>query len=62
VRDNGIADFDRIRHRRHDVSVFLYAFDLIQFDGDDLRREPLAVRKSTLASLLTRSSPGLRAN
>jgi hypothetical protein len=25
---------------------------LIELDGDDLRREPLAVRKATLASLL----------
>jgi ATP-dependent DNA ligase len=60
--DDGIASFDRIRYRRHDRSVFLYAFDLIEFDGDDLRREPLAVRKATLASLLMRAAPGLRLN
>jgi hypothetical protein len=28
--------------------VFLYAFDLIELNGDDLRREPLEVRKATL--------------
>ena len=28
----------------------LYAFDLIELNGDDLRRDPLAVRKATLAS------------
>ena len=39
--DNGIASFDRIRYRRHDGSVFLYAFDLIELNGDDLRRDPL---------------------
>jgi ATP dependent DNA ligase domain len=39
--------------------VFLYAFDLIELDGDDLRREPLEVHKATLASVL---SPGLRVN
>jgi len=39
--------------RTSDAKVFLYAFDLIELDGDDLRREPLAVRKATLASLLT---------
>jgi bifunctional non-homologous end joining protein LigD len=50
--DDGVPSFDRIRYRRHDVSVFLYAFDLIALDGDDLRREPLAARKATLASLL----------
>jgi ATP-dependent DNA ligase len=60
--DDGISSFDRIRYRRHDASVFLYAFDLIELDGDDLRREPLAVRKATLASLLARVAPGLRFN
>jgi hypothetical protein len=27
--DNGMPSFDRIRYRRHDARVFLYAFDLI---------------------------------
>jgi ATP-dependent DNA ligase len=36
--DDGIADFERIRYRRGDDSVFLYAFDLIELDGNDLRR------------------------
>jgi len=60
--DDGIASFDRIRYRRHDTSAFLYAFDLIELNGDDLRRDPLAVRKATLASLLARAGPGLRFN
>src|SRR5271165_5916436 len=60
--DDGIASFDRIRYRRHDGGVFLYAFDLIELDGVDLRRDPLAVRKATLASLLARATPGLRFN
>src|SRR5215467_14117155 len=60
--EDGIASFDRIRYRQHDVSVFLYAFDLIELDGEDLRRDPLAVRKATLASLLARAAPGLRFN
>jgi ATP-dependent DNA ligase len=59
---DGIASFDRIRYRHHDADVFLYAFDLIELDGDDLRREPLAVRKATLASLVARVAPGLRFN
>ena len=60
--EDGIASFDRIRYRHYDASVFLYAFDLIELDGDDLRREPLAVRKATLASLLARAAAGLRLN
>src|SRR6202049_3129741 len=35
--DDGIASFDRIRYRRHDAGVFLYAFDLIELDGDERR-------------------------
>ncbi len=60
--EDGVASFDRIRYQRHDAAVFLYAFDLIELDGDDLRREPLAVRKATLASLLARAASGLYFN
>jgi len=42
--------------------VFLYGFDLIELDGEDMRRDPLSVRKATLASLLARAAPGLRLN
>ena len=60
--DAGIAAFDRIRHHRVDDRVFLYAFDLIELGGDDLRREPLEVRKATLASVLAKAGPGIRFN
>jgi len=60
--DDGRPNFDRIRYRRYDASVFLYAFDLIELSGDDLRREPLEVRKATLRSVLTKAGPGLRLN
>jgi hypothetical protein len=48
--EDDTASFERIRYRRHDASVFLCAFDLIELEGNDLRREPLAVRMATLAS------------
>jgi hypothetical protein len=54
--DTGVPSFNRIRYRRDDGSVFLYAFDLIELNGDDLRRERLEVRKATLASVLRRAS------
>jgi ATP-dependent DNA ligase len=60
--DEGIAVFERLRQRRHDTDVFLYAFDLIELNGEDLRREPLEVRKATLASVLAKASAGLRLN
>jgi bifunctional non-homologous end joining protein LigD len=59
---DGIASFDRIRYRRHDADVFIWAFDLIELNGDDLRRDPLAVRKATLERILARAAPGLRFN
>jgi ATP-dependent DNA ligase len=55
--DSGLACFDRIRHRRYDETVFMYAFDLIELNGDDLRRDPLEVRKATLVSALARPDP-----
>jgi bifunctional non-homologous end joining protein LigD len=60
--EDGRPSFDRIRYRRYDASVFLYAFDLIELNGDDLRRDPLEVRKATLASVLTKAGTGLRFN
>jgi bifunctional non-homologous end joining protein LigD len=60
--ESGMPSFDRLRHRRHDEAVFLYAFDLIELNGDDLRREPFEVRKVTLASVLARAAPGLKLN
>jgi bifunctional non-homologous end joining protein LigD len=60
--DNGLASFERIRYRQHDGDVFLYAFDLIELNGDDLRRDPLQVRKATLISILAKTRPGIRFN
>jgi bifunctional non-homologous end joining protein LigD len=60
--DNGVASFDHIRYGRHDGDVFLYAFDLIELNGDDMRRDPLEVRKATLRSVLAKAGLGLRFN
>jgi hypothetical protein len=55
--DNGVALFDLVRHYHANESVFFYAFDLIELNGGDLRRDPLEVRKATLASVLTKGWP-----
>jgi bifunctional non-homologous end joining protein LigD len=60
--DDGRPSFERIRYRRYDASVFLYAFDLIELNGDDMRRDPLEVRKATLRSMLAKAGPGVRYN
>jgi bifunctional non-homologous end joining protein LigD len=59
---SGMVSFDHIRYRRHDSSAFLYAFDLIEVKGDDLRRDPLEVRKATLANVLAKAGDGIRLN
>ena len=60
--DNGVASFDLVRHHRANDRVFLYAFDLIELNGDDLRRDPLEVRKATLASIVAKAGRGIRFN
>ncbi len=40
----------------------MWAFDVIELDGYDLRRDPLEVRKETLAILLSRAAAGIRLN
>jgi bifunctional non-homologous end joining protein LigD len=54
--------FDRLCYRRQDGHVFLYAFDLIEIEGMDLRSSPLEVRKAALAQLLRKAGPGLVLN
>jgi ATP-dependent DNA ligase len=54
VGDDGIAVFDAL-HRRHKATdALLYAFDLLELDGEDLRLRPLGERKARLAKLLAR--------
>jgi ATP-dependent DNA ligase len=58
----GMPVFDRLRYRRDDRHVFLYAFDLLQLDSRDLRREPIEDRKGELAKLLRHAKSGLQLN
>ena len=60
--EKGVAAFQLLRHRRNEPRAFLYAFDLLELDGTDLRREPLEVRKATLASILREARHGVRLN
>jgi ATP dependent DNA ligase domain len=60
--ENGVTSFNRVRYRHHDESIFLYAFDLIELNGDDLRPNPLEARKATLELILFKAGPGIRFN
>jgi ATP-dependent DNA ligase len=44
--EDGAALFERIRYRRHDARVFMGAFDILELNGADMRREPLERRKA----------------
>ena len=57
-----LAVFDLIRQYRHDADAVLCAFDLLELDGEDLRRTPIETRKLTLKSLLRGKRPGLAFN
>jgi bifunctional non-homologous end joining protein LigD len=60
--ERGLAIFSTLRRRRNEPDAFLYAFDLLELDGLDMRREPIETRKATLASLLRKGKPGVRLN
>ena len=55
ARDDGTPDFHALRSRRRGSEAMLFAFDLIEHDGDDLRGLPLIERKRRLAKLIGKS-------
>src|SRR5262249_38088624 len=58
--ENDIPEFELLRQRRNQRSVFLFAFDLLQLNGKDLRREPIEERKAQLERLLQGAPTGLQ--
>lgn len=50
--EDGVAVFDRLHSKANDHACFLYAFDLLELDGEDLRPSPLEKRKALLRRLL----------
>ena len=57
-----LAVFDLIRGYRHDAAAVLFAFDLFELDGEDLRRAPIGKRKRILAKLLGHPHEGIAFN
>jgi bifunctional non-homologous end joining protein LigD len=58
----GVAVFDQLHSKVNDHHAHLFAFDLIELDGEDLRPLPLEARKGKLERLLRRSSHGIVLN
>src|SRR5689334_10132770 len=52
VDDRGLTNFDglfaALAARHGSRSALLYAFDLLELNGDDLRRHPWEIRRATL--------------
>jgi bifunctional non-homologous end joining protein LigD len=60
--DTGVAVFERLHSRDYDEQVSLYAFDLLELDGEDWRPRPLEQRKAALARLLANTPAGIQYN
>jgi bifunctional non-homologous end joining protein LigD len=56
---DGVAVFDALHRRRKVTDAMLYAFDLLELNGEDLRPLPLRERKARLEKLLSRSRTGI---
>jgi ATP-dependent DNA ligase len=56
----GVAIFDKLHSRAHDGEAFLYAFDLLELDGEDWRPRPLEERKARLEKLLAKAPAGIQ--
>src|SRR5690349_10031713 len=58
------CDFERLRaalaERGGSRAAFLYGFDLLALDGEDLRAHPWEIRRATLTGLLPKAGPGIR--
>jgi ATP-dependent DNA ligase len=59
LRDDGVPDFAALHSGWHDKTAQFYAFDMLEGDGEDYRKLPLADRKANLARLLATSGAGI---
>jgi bifunctional non-homologous end joining protein LigD len=62
VGPDGLSRFDELRRRTAARAAILYAFDLIEHDGEDLRNRPFLDRKAALARLLYDVEAGILLN
>jgi bifunctional non-homologous end joining protein LigD len=61
--DNGVTCFNSLRSGRWiKPEAVLFAFDLIEINGDDLRREPIEARKTRLKRALSHRWPAIQYN
>jgi bifunctional non-homologous end joining protein LigD len=59
---DGWSRFEELSHREAARTAILYAFDLIEYDGEDLRNRPFLDRKAALSLLLRDTGAGILVN
>jgi len=59
---DGLSRFEELRRRAAARTAILYAFDLIERDGEDLRNLPFLDRKAALTQLLCGTEAGILLN
>ena len=59
---DGLAVFQFVRNYRRGNAAALCAFDVIEINGQDLRRRPIEDRKLLLKELLRKAHPGIAYN
>ena len=59
---DGLSRFEELSSRRAADTGILYAFDLIEHDGEDMRDRPFLDRKAALARLLRNTKAGILFN
>jgi bifunctional non-homologous end joining protein LigD len=59
---DGLSRFEELSGREATRTAILYAFDLIEHDGEDLRKLPFLDRKAALARLLGGIKAGILLN
>jgi ATP-dependent DNA ligase len=62
VGPDGLSRFDELQRQAAARTAILYAFDLIEHDGEDLRDRAFLDRKATLARLLRDTEMGILLN
>jgi bifunctional non-homologous end joining protein LigD len=60
--ESGLAVFDLIRGHGSNARAIFCAFDLLEVNGEDIRREPIEDRKRRLAGLLRLPHDGIALN
>jgi bifunctional non-homologous end joining protein LigD len=59
---DGLSRFEELSRREAADTATLYAFDLIEHDGEDMRNRPFLDRKNALARLLRNTEAGILFN